>query len=88
MKRLTQKIEVRGLWLSPAAVDEGLERMSTGRRGEERAKLQAVKDQINFRKKVLKKKFDSAKLTSFSENGVAFSLEELVAKLKVIVQMK
>lgn len=88
MRRLTQKIEVRGLWLSPAAVDEGLGKMSTGKRGDERAKVQAVKDQINFRKKVLKQKFESAKLTSFSENGVAFFLEELVTKLKVVVQMK
>ena len=76
------------MWLSPAAVDEGLGKMSTGKRGDERAKVQAVKDQVNFRNKVLKQKFESAKLISFSENGVAFSLEELVSKLKVIVQIK
>ena len=76
------------MWLSPGAVDKGLGKMSTGKRGDERANVQAVKCQINFRKKVLKQKFESAKLTSFSENGVAFSLEELVTKLKVVVQMK
>ena len=49
MKRLTLRIEVQALWLWPAAIDEGLEKMSTGRRGDKRAKLATVIDQINFR---------------------------------------
>ena len=41
--------------------------------------------QFNYRKKVLMQTFSSAKLTSFSENGVEHSVAQLAQKLKDIV---
>ena len=87
VNRLCQRIAALGFWDSDEAVDEGLNRLSTGKRGENRLKLDAVKDQINYRRRYMQHKFDSPKMTSFSENGVALSVDQLIIKLKVIIQL-
>ena len=88
MQQLCSKIESHGgLWCSPEAIDESLQKMSMGKRGEVKIQLDAIKDQINFRKKVLQQKFKSAKMASFSQNGVQFSLDEMIVKLKNIVSL-
>ena len=51
-----------------------------------KVKLDAVKTQISHRKKVLEQKFPPS-LSHFSTSGVAFSLDEMVIKLKYIIKL-
>ena len=78
---------IGGLWKTPDAVDEGLEGLKTGKRGEQKVLLDAVKTQISFRKKNLSQEIP-AKLGSFSQDKKAFSHEEITQRLKNIVQLK
>ena len=73
-----------GVWCSPEAVDKGLQRPATGKRGEARFQLEAIKDQINFRKKVMQQNFTQRE-GAFSQNGVAFSQVEMTEKLNKII---
>ena len=87
-ERLYDRLQaIGGLWKTPYAVDEGLAKLKTGKRGEQNALLDAVKTQISFRKKNLSQEIP-AKLSSFSHDKKAFSLEEMTQKLKQIVQLK
>ena len=87
LQRLYEKLQaLGGLWTSSAAVDEGLEKLTTGKRGEQKLKLDALKTQISFRKKSLGQQIP-AKLGCFSSNGKALSFEELAVKLKEIIAM-
>ena len=89
IEKLSEKIHaLGGLWCSAEAVDEGLQRLVTGKRGDSTRQLSAIKDQINFRKKALQQTFDSQKATSFSQNGIAFSLDEMIIKIKQIIALK
>ena len=69
------------------AVDEGLKKLKTGTRGEQKVMLDAVKIQISFRKKNLSQEIP-AKLSCFSQDKKAFSLADLTQRLKTIVQLK
>ena len=85
-EKLCRKIEAHGgLWCSEQAVDDCLKKLTTGKRGDNKLQLEAIKDQINFRKKVLQQSFESPKVTSFSQAGVAFTLAQMVVKMKNIV---
>ena len=85
-EKLCRKVEAHGgLWCSEEAVEEGLKKLTTGKRGDNKLQLEAIKDQINFRKKVLQQSFESPKVTSFSQGGVAFTLSEMIVKMKNIV---
>ena len=54
LERLVKAVELLGgQWRSVEAVELGLGRLTTGKRGENKPKLDAIKTQINFRKKVL-----------------------------------
>ena len=75
-----------GLWTSSAAVDDGLAELTSGRRGDNKAKLEAVKNQISFRKKVLNQNIP-ASLGNFSLAGKQHSLDEMVNKLKAILAL-
>ena len=87
-ERLHDRLQaIGGLWKTPYAVDEGLAKLKTGKRGEQKALLDAVKTQISFRKKNLSQEIP-AKLSSFSHDKKTFSLEEMTQKLKQIVQLK
>ena len=86
-QQLCKKLEeIGGLWTTNDAVDAGLAKFSTGKRGEGKHKLDAIKVQINFRKKVLNQKFP-AKMANFSQGGVQFSLLEMIEKLKQIIAL-
>ena len=87
-ERLYDRLQAIGdLWKTPEAVDEGLEKLKTGKRGEQKALLDAVKTQIFFRKKNLSPDIP-AKLSCFSHDKEAFSLEEMMQRLKQIAQLK
>ena len=80
-ERLYDRLQaIGGLWKTPEAVDEGLEKLKTGKRGEQKALLDAVKTQISFRKKNLSPDIP-AKLSCFSH-------EEMTQRLKQIAQLK
>ena len=66
---------IGGLMKTQDAV-EGLERLKTGKRGDQKVLLDAVKTQISFRKKNLSQEIP-AKLGSFSQDKKAYSLEEM-----------
>ena len=51
-----------------------------------KVKLDAIKTQIHHRKKVLGQKFPTS-CGFFSQNNVAFSLDEMIAKLKFIISL-
>ena len=60
--------------------------LSTGKRGENKLKLDAIKTQINFRKKVLNQNIP-AKYGNFSHAGKHFSLDEMAGRLKAIIAL-
>ena len=85
LERLVKAVELLGgQWRSEEAVEAGLERLTTGKRGENKVKLDAIKTQINFRKKVLNQNIP-AMYGSFSQAGKQFSLQEMTERLKAIV---
>ena len=87
-ERLYDRLQaIGGLWKTPDAVDEGLEKLKTGKRGEQKALLDAVKTQISFCKKNLSPDIPS-KQGCFSHDKKAFSLEEMTQRLKQIAQLK
>ena len=52
IQRLVKRIEeIGGLWGSASAVDEGLKKLETGARNDGKVQIEAIKTQINFRKK-------------------------------------
>ena len=75
--------EAGGLWTTADDVDAALARLTTGRRGDNKVKLEAIKLQIRFRQKVICQKLD--KMGNFSAGGKAFSLEEMIQRVKSIV---
>ena len=76
--------EAGGLWTSPEEVDAALVQLTTGKRSDNKAKLEAIKLQIRFRHKVISQTF-SDKMGNFSAAGKAFSLEEMMQRIRAIV---
>ena len=65
LENLYTRIEnVGGLWKTEEAVDKELAKLTTGRWGDQKLKLDALKTQILFRKKNLRQPFP-AKLGAF-----------------------
>ena len=86
LERLFKAVEsVGSLWTTPESIDVGLERVTTRRRGD-KVKLDAIKSQILYRKKVLGKTIP-AKSGNFSQGGKNFSLAEMTQRLKSIVSL-
>ena len=79
--------EFGGLWKTPEAVDEGLEKLMSGKRGDQWVKLEAVRTQISFHKKNIRRPIP-AKMGSFLQAGKAFSLKELKKRLIDILQLE
>jgi len=48
-------------------------------------KLNALKTQIKFRKKVLKSSVEDKTLLQFSSNGIPFNLVELISHLETLI---
>ena len=87
LKKLQKELEkVGGLWTTDEEVDEGLAKLVTTPRNANKVKLDAIKTQIHHRKKVMDQKFP-ASCGFFSQNNVAFSLEEMIVKLKLIISL-
>ena len=87
LERLVKAVELLGgQWRSVEAVELGLGRLTTGKRGENKPKLDAIKTQINFRKKVLSQNIP-AKYGNFSQGGKQFTLAEMTERLKAIVSI-
>ena len=85
LQRLCIQVEdAGGLWTSSATVDDGLAKLTTGKRGDNKVKLEADKNQISFRKKVLHQNFPAA-LGNFSLAGELYTLGEMIDKLKAIL---
>ena len=86
LERLVKSVEaLGGLWTTNEAIDSGLQQLTAGRRGD-KVKMDAIKAQINYRKKVLGQNFP-AKSGNFSEAGKSFSLHEMTQRLKAIASL-
>lgn len=68
-----------GLWQTISDVNANLKHIK------EKDKLEAVKLQLKFRKKVLKSNPDNKTLLQFSTNNIPFSLNELISHLKILI---
>lgn len=75
-KELTLKIQQIGLWTSAHDVKTALDKMSS-----RKAKTEALKLQINFRKKVLNQSHADKAVLQFSHNRQVFSVEQLKSNL-------
>ena len=84
---LTEKVTtLGGVWSNEAQVDEGLEKVKAGGRGGAKGKMtDALKTQMSFRRKVWGQKLADPKLWNVSENGRAFTVDELAGRLKRII---
>ena len=78
--------DLGGVWTSSEEVDEQIQKMTTGSRGDTKAKLEAIKTQISFRKKVYDQRFP-AKLGNFSSGGKPHTLDDMVTRLKEIIAL-
>ena len=80
---LLQKVEMLGgMWKSVAELEEGLKKVKGSARGEGKGKLlDALKTQIDFRRKILQQPVVDAKDWTYSENGKALDVAALSAKL-------
>jgi hypothetical protein len=66
IRTLSVELEALGrLWESDQAVEEGLNRLKTGKRGEVKNQLEAIKVQMSYRRKVLLQKVKDTKLWNF-----------------------
>ena len=79
-EELTLKIQQIGLWTSADDVKAGLEMMSS-----RKAKTEALKLQLNFRKKVLNQSHVDKAVFQFSHNRHALSVEQLQSNLLTLV---
>ena len=87
VERLVKAVEqTGGLWTTAESVDAGLQRMTTGGRGDNKLKLDAIKSQINYWKKVMSQNIPG-KYANFSQAGKSFSLVEMMQRLKEIVSL-
>lgn len=75
-EELTLKIQQYGLWTSTRDVTEGLREIKS-----KKAKLDALKSQITFRRKVLDQTCAEKEVFQFSSNHQAFSIEKLTENL-------
>ena len=73
---LTKGIQQIGLWTSPEDIEAGLASMSS-----KKAKVSALKLQLNFRRKVLNQTHDDPTIFQFSKNRFTFSVEQLAQNL-------
>ncbi|VDI15709.1 Hypothetical predicted protein [Mytilus galloprovincialis] len=80
LQSLTKDIEkIGGLWVTSQDINKNLKKLN------ETEKMEAVKLQLKFRKKVLKCNPEDKFLLQFSANGIQFPLHELVSHLKVVL---
>ena len=77
---------VGGIWKTSLEVDAGLSKVKqAARRGAKGKLLEALKNQLAFRKKVLKQQLSDPKLWSYSEKGQAFDVNDPSSRLKLVV---
>ena len=80
-ENLTKKIQAMGLWTNKTEMEEGLRGMKTVK-----IKREALKLQINFRKKVLQQSHTDKSLFVFSHRGKQHSCAQLVSNLTSLFQ--
>ena len=84
ISNLSVKIhQLGGLWESEEEVDAGIAKFN-GRKG---ATLDALKTQLNYRRKVLEQKLRDSKLWNFSEGGTQFTIAQMISKIKQIIHL-
>ena len=81
MKDLTIMIQKVGLWTTSEEVTKGLDQVST-----KKAKLDALKLQINFCKKVLNQSHPDKTVFQFSQNHKVLSIDQLAQNLSKLLQ--
>ena len=75
-----------GLWRSADQMEEALGQLKNTSRGEAKRKcLDAIKAQMTYRKRILQQAAVSAKDFCFSENGRALNVEQLKARLQILI---
>ena len=75
-----------GLWRSADQMEEALGQLKNTSRVEAKRKfLDAIKAQMTYRKKTLQQAAVAVKDFCFSENGRALSVEELKARLQILI---
>ena len=85
IERLQKDIQhAGGLRTTAEDIDAALARLTTGRRGDNKLKLEAIKLQIRFRQKVICQKIPD-KMGNFSAAGKPFSPEQMIQRVKSIV---
>ena len=77
---LTLKIQQIGLWTGIEDVEMGLERLTS-----KKAKIDALKLQLNFRRKVLNQSHTEKSIFQFSHNRQALSVEQLTQNLLTLL---
>jgi hypothetical protein len=75
-----------GLWDSDGDVGEGLKKLKLGERSDDKRKLDAIKVQLQYRRKVLQQKVTDAKLWCFSEGKLNFTVTQMTEKLKIVIR--
>ena len=81
LENFTKKIQAMGLWTNKTEMEEGLRGMKTVK-----IKREALKLQINFRKKVLQQSHTDKSLFVFSHHGKQHSCAQLVSNLTSLFQ--
>ena len=71
-----------GLWESDDDIKEGLKKLGNS----DKVILDAIKSQMQYRRKVLEQKLPDAKMWNFSATNVSFSREQMIERLKVVIR--
>ena len=79
-EKLTKGIQKTGLWTSRTEVEDGLDEFVKSTK-----KKEALKLQINFRKKVLGQNHPNKSIFKFSHNRKQYSVQQLTENLLVLV---
>lgn len=80
---LTKKIQAFGLWTNASEIEDGLQQLKTVK-----AKCEALKLQLNFRKKVLEQSHSDNTVFFFSHSGKQHSIAQLTTNLLRLLPME
>ena len=72
-----------GLWESDDDVKDGLKRLGDARKS---VILEAIKVQMQYRRKVLEQKLPDAKMWNFSAAGSSFTPDQMIDRLKYVIR--
>ena len=72
-----------GLWESDIDIDEGIRKLPDSKKA---TVLDALKSQMQYRRKVMEQKLADVKLWNFSEARTQFTPEQMIARLKQVIR--